>query len=389
MFSDNISFFLKSLCWSLFSLIIVHNAVFATELTDKLHFNGFLTLDATVTSEDLALVSNSDQVIVYEENSPSLKNSLIGGQFSYSLTDNIVAVVQGKLYDKTNIRSLSANDSIAQLDWAYISYDFGADFKARAGLFQVPFMQGTELRSVGFSRLWARPLIPSSGAGGYKEYTGVELLKHVSTNEGNWDFQLAVGKAEHGLDTIDNKHTEVLSIRYQQGDFWLRSALLAAQYQIYTADKKIISDSASAVMLSIESEYVLGNYLLNAGYSTSKADITPDDTNYYFSVAYQFDGITPFIYYSHFKQSFEPFTVPQSNRTQPPGVRPTVARPPPPVQRVGDINVYNWAIGARYNISERYAFKLQVEHITEENSANFASNNGEGNALSIVLEGVF
>lgn len=389
MISNNISFFLKSLCCSLFSLIIVHNAVFATELSDKLHFNGFLTLDVTVTSEDLALVSNSDQVIAYEENSPSIKNSLIGGQLSYSLTDNLVAVVQGKLYDKTNIKRLSANDSIAQLDWAYISYDFGVDFKARAGLFQIPFMQGTELRSVGFSRLWARPLIPSSGAGGYKEYTGVELLKHVSTDAGNWDFQFAAGKADHGLETIDNKHIEVLSIRYQQGDFWIRSAVLATQYRISTADNKIISDSASAVMVSIESEYALGNYLLNAGYSTSRADITPDDTNYYFSIAYQFDGITPFIYHSHFNQSFEAFTVPQGNRLQPPGARPAIARPPPPVQRVGDIDVYNWAIGARYNISERYALKVQVEHIKEENSANFASDNGEGNALSIVLEGVF
>ena len=391
MFSNSIPFTLKCLCCSLLSLIVFHSTVYASEWDDKLHFNGFFTLDVTVTSEDLALVSNSNQVIAYKENSPSLKNSLIGGQLSYSLTDNLVVVAQGKLYDKTNIQNLSSNDSIAQLDWAYISYDFGADFKVRAGRFQIPFMQGTELRSVGFSRLWARPLIPSSGAGGYKEFTGVELLKHVSTGAGNWNFQFAAGKTEHNLDTIDSKHIEVLSVRYQQGGFWLRSAVLSTEYQIFTADQQVITDDAHAVMFSIESEYALGNYLLNAGYSKSNADIAPDNTNSYFSFAYQFDDITPFIYHSRFKQSFESFDVPQNNRMPPPIDSSTVVRPPPqpPQLRIGDIDVNSWAVGARYNINDRYALKLQVENINVKNSVNFTLENGEGNALSIVLEGIF
>lgn len=389
MLTNNISSFLRSICCTLFCLFFICNSSNAEELSDNFQFNGFFTLDATVTDQDLALTSNSDNKVFYEENTPSLKNSLIGAQLSYSFTDDFTAVMQAKLYDEGGTQDPSKG-SIAQLDWAYISYDFGADFKIRAGQFLIPFMQGTELRSIGFSRLWARPLIPNSGAGGYKEYVGVELLKHYPSGNGNWDFQFSVGQAEHSLSRIDNKHMELLSVRYQQDNFWVRAALLSTQYDIYTTSNFLIKDSASAVMFSTELEYTLNDFVLNAGYTQSKTDITPDGTNYYISLAYNFDAITPYVSYSRGNQYFELFTVPTPIRSEPPTApNDEPLPPPPPTPPNGDVDIYHLSVGARYNFSERYAVKIQLEHINEENKANFPDDNGEGNALSIVLEGIF
>lgn len=388
-----IPYLLKILCCIHISLLTVFMPTQANELSDnlsgnwsdKLNFNGFFTLDYTATSNDLNLISNSDQHVRYQANEPSFKNSLIGGQLSYQLTDNFAAVVQGKLYDDTDSDSTSNSDSIAQIDWAYLSYDFGYDVKIRAGRFQIPFMQGVELRNVSFSRLWVRPLIPSSGAGGFKEYIGGEALKHISSGESNWDFQVAIGKAEHALDEIENKNIKLLSVRFQQNSFWLRTSVLATQYSISTKTGRVINDSADGLMLSLESEYALGSYLFNAGYSTSRADITPDDSNYYLSIAYQYNDITPYIYHSRFNQFFEPYR--RQEATQSPQVNSQGAATP--VQRDGNIDVYNWAVGAKYLFNEQYAIKVQAEHIKERNNASLPFVNSEGNAFSIVFEGVF
>lgn len=389
----NMPSFLKILCCIQVTLLTTFMPIQANELagnrsenwSDKLNFNGFFTLDLTVTNNDLSLISNSEQHVRYQANNPSFKNSLIGGQLSYQLTDNFEAVVQGKLYDDTDSDNTNYSDSIAQLDWAYLSYDFGSDVKVRAGRFQIPFMQGVELRNVSFSRLWVRPLIPSSGAGGFKEYTGGEALKHISFGESNWDFQVAIGKADHALDEIENKNIKLLSVRFQQNSFWLRTAILATKYSISTKDGRIINDSADGLMLSLESEYSIGSYLFNAGYSTSRTEITPDDSNYYLSIAYQFNDITPYIYHSRFNQFFEPYR--QQGAVQPPLDNSQGAAPP--VQRDGNIDTYNWAIGAKYLLNERYAIKVQAEHIKEENNAFLPFINSEGNAFSVVFEGVF
>ena len=388
----NMHSFLKILCCIHVVLLSAFTPIQADELSDNFHFNGFYTLDYTVTKNDLNLISNSEQHVRYQAEHASFKNSLIGGQLSYQFTDDFKAVVQGKFYDDTDADLRSFSDSIAQLDWAYLSYDFGDDVTVRAGRFQIPFMQGTELRNISFSRLWARPLIPSTGAGGLQDYTGGELLKHMSVGDSNWDFQLALGKANHGLDEIDNKNIKLLSVRYQQDAFWLRAAILASQYSMFTKDDKLITDSGDGVMFNLESEYVIGSYLFNAGYSISRTDITPDDTNYYLSIAYQSNDITPYIYHSHFNQFFEPYRL-QSEIGLPPRLPgsppPTPGDTPRPIQASGNVDIYNWAVGAKYLINERYAIKVQLEHIKEEDNASSPADNGEGNALSIVFEGIF
>ena len=396
MITNNIFSFLKTLCYAIFGLLILINHTFADEFADNFQFNGFFTLDATITDQDLALISNSDNTVAYDANSLSFKNSLIGAQLSYSFTDNFTAVMQAKLYDKSKVSS-SDETSLAQIDWAYISYDLGADLKARAGRFLVPFMQGTELRSVGFSRLWARPLIPNSGAGGYKEFIGVELLKHFAMGEGNWDFQLSLGQGEHDLERIKNKHIEVFSIRYQQDSFWIRSAVLSTQYDIYTQTNNLIKDSATALMFSTELEYTLQNFVFNGGYTQSKTDITPDNRNIYLSLAYNFDPFIPYVFHARSNQHFDLFDLPvlnpPNNGIDPQNPSSSMPLPPPPPMSLerpeGDLDIYHWALGVRYNFSERYALKFQLEHINEDNKANFKTEKGEGNALTIVLEGIF
>ena len=382
MNSNNINSFFKILCFVLIVFIGLFKTASADEFTDDLYFNGFFTLDLTVTDTDLHLISNSEESREYEKHKPSLRNSIIGGQLAYQFTDNFTAVAQAKLYAKSD------DDISGTFDWSYLSYDFGHDLNVRAGKFQIPFMQGIELRNIGFSRLWARPLIPSSGAGGYQSYVGVEVLKHFSMVDSHWDFQISAGEAEHGLSEIENKSIQLISARYQKNNFWLRSALLHTQSSIFTKDGRLLDNSAEAIMASIEAEYSTGAFIFNAGYSINNADITPDDTTYYFSTGYQLNNITPFVYLSRKNQHFDSFDSPSPEIV--PGSPPPPRPQSPPVSPDGDYDVYSVAAGFRYNISEQYSLKIQAEHIKERNNAGVNKGaDADGNALSLVVEGVF
>lgn len=351
--------------------------------SDNLYLNGYFTLDMTVADTEFNAVSSSNEELKYEKNKISVKNSLVGGQIEYQFNDDLSVFAQGSaFYDKEG-------STTTTLNWAYLSYDFGQDFKARIGSFQTPFLQGTELRSVGYSRLWARPLTPGSGASGFNKYQGIELLKHLSVGEYNWDFQLAAGQADHNLDEVDARGIELLSTRFMYQNFWIRAALLHVEYSVNTPRGQVIIDSGDVIMGSIEAEATIGQFIANVGLSTSNSDVTPDDTMYYLSLAYTFDEFTPYVFASKRNQHFVAFELPEDDNlpSRPPtGTLPMRLPPPPPD---GDDNVYSLAVGSRWNFSERLALKVQFENIRIHEKSGPEDVADNGTSFSLVIEGVF
>ncbi|GLX79055.1 hypothetical protein tinsulaeT_23950 [Thalassotalea insulae] len=354
--------------------------------SDNLFFNGYYTLDLSIADSDLAVVSSVGEQQQFEQDKLSLQNSVLGGQIEYQFNDNLSAFAQGVVFDNDNSVSTAIN-------WAYLSYDLGNEFKVRAGLFQTPFLQGTELRTVGYSRLWARPLTPGTGASGINEYQGVDLLKHISVGEYHWDFQLAFGQAEHDLNEVDTNGMELLSARLTYQDFWLRTAVMHAEYSVQTPRGQTILESGDVLMVSLETEVVHNQWVINAGFSQSDSEVTPNDTMYYLSLAYRFDEITPFILMTKKNQFFEAFEAPQVDRLgplspqDPPPAMPPNAPPPPD----GDADAYSVAAGARWDYSDYFALKFQIERLkTSDDTGRLnALANDESNIATITIEGAF
>jgi hypothetical protein len=364
---------------------LLSSATHAESLSDDLTVNGFFTFDATYTDKTQPLISSSGDFRQYNKQNVGFKNSLVGAQVNYQVSRNLNFYVQGiATYD-------GADKFDTRLDWAYLSYDLGDDAYLRGGQFQIPFLQGTELRSVGMSRIWARPLIPGSGAGGFKSYQGLEYLKHFATNNSYWDIQLGLGKAEHHQQEVDNKNIQLVSLRYTYDSFWLRAALIKADYAVYTIRKALITDSANVVMGSVEVEWTINQFIFNGGYSTSRADITPDDTMHYLSLAYQLGDFTPYIFTSLRNQYFETFVPPTST--------PEVSVPwnsPPPTNRPpfipdGDADSRSYAIGLRWSVSEHLAVKTQFENVQVRDEARnpMAVITSNSNAFTLTFEGTF
>lgn len=362
-------------------LLFLVPKVHADDWSDKFSFNGYYSLDFTYVDDDLNLVSSSTNNRLFKKNKIETNNSVIGGQLQYQFTDNLSAFVQGSLTTDNN-DSLETN-----IDWAYLSYEFNNNVTARLGQFQIPFLSGTELRKIGFSRLWIRPLIPGNGASGNEDFVGIDLLKRYSSGDNNWEFQFSAGKANHGLDDIDNKNMKLFAARYQRHDFWIRTALMHTEYSVTSPRGIMITNSGHALLGSIESEAKLRNFQFNAGYSNTSAKVVPEDSMAYLSIAYPLNKITPYVFGVKRKQHFEAFEVPAPNG--PPTGPPPMG--PPPSPPVGDRNVYSLAIGIRIDLAPKYALKFQIENIRSKDESRLQNGitSTEGTAFSVVLEGVF
>lgn len=349
----------------------------ATSWANDLYLNGYFTLDASIVDKDLTSVSSVGEMLQYEEGEISFKNSLIGGQFEYELTDNLSLFAQGvAFYDEDDSAKIDIN-------WSYLSYDFDHDIKVRAGVFQTPLLTGTELKSIGYSRLWVRPLIPGSGASGINKYTGVDIVKRWSVGDYNWEFQAAVGLGEHNLDVVDVDGVELISAKVQRDQFWIRTAILHAKYDVWTPTQLLITESADVVMGSIEAEFIQNQFIFNLGFSTSDSKVTPNDTMHYVSVAYQFDEITPFFLWSKRNQLFEAAEVPR-----PPNA--PVGRPLRPTPE-GNANFYSVGTGLRWNFADHLAFKVQYEQIKRDDDTNRINSveKFNGAILTFVIDGAF
>jgi len=372
--------FIKKIITAFLMYQLMTTSAQANSWLEELNINSFISIDATYTNNDINIESSSKESREYDSKKISFENSLLGTQLNYQVSENLNAFIQGALYYD------ESGEPETSIDWAYLSYDFGNDLTARAGKLQIPFLKGTELRKIGFSRLWARPLIPSNGASGFNDFTGVELLKSIAYHDNNFTFQLSLGKPEHGLSMVDGQKMVLLSVGYQQYNFHLRTAIAQNKYAVYSNDNVLINDNSHIRMGSIEAEYTLRNVIGNIGYSTSRSDNTPDDSMQYISIAYQLDTLSPYFFAAR-KNQFFTHVIParNANATSPP-------IPPPNVSpRDGDSDTYNFALGLKWSFSDQHILKAQIENVKIRDKTRISSGiiTNEGNVLSLLIEGVF
>ena len=351
----------------------------ATDITESLSVRGFYTLDITHSdSSGTVLPTPSGDPGPVDEGHTSYDGSLLGLQADYSLSDNLALTLQA-------ISTRHTEDSYTPtVEWAYLNYDLGDDLHLRGGKMKLSLLQGTELRYVGFSRLWVRPLVPTSGAGGFDDYVGAELIKGSSLGNYNLRFQAAYGKAEHHRDFVDNRDIKLISSRIEKDESWINFALLEARYDVDTPSGVDIMDDAQLLMGSVETELLLGKTIINAGYAYGNAEINPDEQLAYLSLGYRFEKFTPYLLLNHRQMEFD-----ASERPPPPGPPPPGPPPPPPLDGVHKTNTI--AVGVRYDLGTTYAIKGQWDHWTDINESNPLSGNVEsdGNLFTLVFEGVF
>lgn len=378
----------RSICIMLTLFALISHQAVATAWSDNLYLNGYFTLEMSLTDQDIVALSSISEPRPYSKDEPLLKNSLVGGQLEYQINDELSFFAQGVAYYNAD------GQGTGNVNWAYLSYDFSHDIKGRVGVFQTPFLQGTELRTVGYSRLWARPLTPGSGASGINYYQGIDVVKRLNVGKYNWQFQFSIGNGEHDLNDVDIGGVQLLSAKVSSDSNWLRSAIMHADYSVYTPKGNLITDSGNVLMLSLEAQYSLSQFIVNLGYSASDSDVTPNDTMNYFSVGYTLNDITPYVIWTSRNQLFEAFEVPNNLPPPPPNVIPPVdsgLNGELPDTPEGNADLTGVGLGARWNFAQQLALKFQYEQVTSSDDTDRmnAMKNASGSVVSVVLEGAF
>jgi len=352
----------------------------ATDFGDNLRLNGFYGVSLNLTdSQGVTLPTASRTPIELEEGELNTDYSVLGLQADYAFTNNFSLTLQG-IASKQSRGTYSPT-----LEWGYLTYDLGDDLSIRAGKFKLPFLQGMELHHVGFSRLWVRPLSPGSGAGGFTEYRGAEVIKGTQLGDYNISFQGAFGKAEHHQTAVDNDHVKLFATRIEKDDSWLRLALFNAKYDVPVDPRRTVW-GAEKVMASIEAELLHDNYTLNMGYVYGDAEASPDDSLAYLSLGYRVGRFTPYALYQYRLMEHD------ASELRPPAGGPP--RPPgAPVRSFpdGDFEINSYSIGFRYDIGPTYAIKVEWEHrVTRDDTDPLLEvQKGEANIYTIVFESVF
>lgn len=360
----------------------------AIEITDDFSIRGFYTLGAVYSDSDSATIANNfvhakDEVETIDQGETSTKLSLLGLQADYALSTSLDLTLQVVSSPQTDPAYQP------QLSWAYFKYDLGSDTYLRGGRIMLSMLQGIELRHVGFSRLWARPLVPVSGAGGFDIYNGAELLKGVGIGDYNLRFQAAYGQADHHRDFIENRHVGLLSARVERQDSWVSLAALQARYDVDTPPGDHIMDNAELLMGALETELHLGNSITHAGYAYGKAEINPDEELAYLSLGYQLERFTPYLLWTQRRIIFDASEL-EGNLPPPPPPTDPPPLPPPPIPD-GEQKTLSMALGMRYDLGATYAIKAQVEQWQREDS-RFRDRGvleDDGVLFTLLFEGVF
>ncbi len=307
-------------------------------------------------------------------------SSVFGLQGDYSLTDKLDFTIQV-------VSTAQVNGSYApSIEWAYLNYDFGNDLHLHAGKMMLSLLQGTELRYVGFSRLWVRPLVPTSGAGGFDHFMGANLLKGTSIGDYAVRFQASYGKADAEQSFIHNHDVKLISSRIEQGESWIGFSLMQARYGV--ADKKlgnILKRDAAMLMGGVETQMLLGNTIINGGIVRSKADINPDERLGYLSLGYRMGRFTPYLLQSQRRLTHD---ASQMLAVLPPR---TPGSPPLPPLVNGINKTDTVAMGFRYDVAAKYAIKGQLDRwATNDNSKPLTGTvKLKGNLFTLVLDVVF
>lgn len=374
------------------ALSLVIPAGHAADDAPSLTLRGFYTLNlSTARGNDVYYPpdANDRNLFKLEKGKANFDFSVIGAQADLSLTDRLrftAQVVSG---------AQTGHESRPVVDWAYLSGDLGNDLYLRGGRLKTPFLQGTELRYVGFSRLWVRPLVPNSGAGGMDVYNGLEFVKSTRLEPYNLRLQGGLGIPEHERPKVDGKDITHLSILFERNESWIKFAAFQAHTDIHAQNNGRLQHKKTALtMYSVESELWFDKFVVNAGYARGQGKVVPDETLRYFSLGYRHEALTPYFLYQFREMRFAAPSQSPPPPPRPPGLPGPPAPPAGPAlqpAREGPHQTNTYALGIRYDLGASHALKFQAERQYDKDRSfpGQSTSQTAATVFSIVFEGLF
>lgn len=316
-------------------------------MVNRFHVNGFATVGLTRSNVEAKSREGINEDMKFD------RDSRAGIRLTTDIDDHSKFITQlvGRGVDNWD----------AELDWAYLDYQYSENIRLRGGRLVLPFFMISETIDVRYSQPWVRPIDEVYGNVPFTGYEGVDALYSMELGEMNLGFQAWLGTSSgesSGLQ-FENENMYGLVFTLEQDDLTVRIGH-------HLQDITIVGFSD---FTDVKSEFsVLGvqydgsQWLLLGEATRFKQDRMFDYVSYYTTLGYRAGRWTPHVTFADFDR---------------------------------DDGAVQQAItlGLRYDVSANIALKTEVKHVNEdtlEQQGLFDSVPEESvNILTISIDTVF
>lgn len=367
--------------WFLVATLFSFNSdLSATDLSESLRLNGFLTFGAsTVDKEGVTYHAYPDQSGGTEKGEVDFgSNSLIGLQADYDLSDQLSLTVQGVS------RKNEKGNFAPSLEWAYVAYHPQDELDIRLGLFHVPLFRNAELDYINYTRTWATTPYISQFSRSFSQFHGIDLLYYAHLDSYELTFQASYGADEPDLEDTrfiqeyKSDDIKVTSLELSKGMSRFKLAYLHANVSVKDVntplpdkiDEKILSINKQQTLqqtIALDFEVPLYGTIFSGGFSTSDSKkIFPPTKNHYLSLAYPYKKFTPYILHTEDMVEFN------KDNTK--------------------IKERKYALGLRYDLLSNIALKAQIDSIRSSGMKQREGHDDSDNdyhAFTLLIDMVF
>ncbi|MEM7256265.1 MAG: hypothetical protein AAF404_02645 [Pseudomonadota bacterium] len=373
-------------------LVLISVLCCTTPAYAQLQWNFFGTVGFGQVDEE-SVVSNSN--LAYSdltENFSGSQLTRLGVQPSYRINDDLSLTLQA-------VTRLS-EDFDAEIEWGYLNFSLSHNTTLRLGLIRRPLFQYTDSLYVGYGSRWVQP--PSTAYVDIDEFYGniraINLLYNGAwrdwlyssevyfgqgTGEGSFAGQTTSNNTKHNLGAVINLEQDHFSLRFglHESNFSL------AIDQIDTLGQALkqfgLFDLADDVLLQNETVhfYSIGGSYLTGGWEIFGekvvADIRgtyiPKIEGWYLGFQRSFNNVA--LHFTAGEQTTDPQLDPSADILALAAQLPdpeaaaslnAVGLQLAPVVEMSNSRRFSKSLGVRVDVSSRFAFKAEVEQVTDK-----------------------
>lgn len=367
----------------------------SAEPVEKIHFSGFGTVGAAISYEDGAdYRANSEQATgVGRTDSPDFGvDSVFGLQADVRLLEDLSATVQ------MQSRRLSDGAQVPYFEWANLKYEIMPNLSVTAGRVVAPVFMVSESRAIGYANTTVRlapdvyqlaPISYVEGGAITWRFTMGDALIRANFTSGSVDQKLTVSgelRDYHFDINMLNGEVETGDARYRIGYSAVVADLQSPAINALDGGVSFLAQSgipgASLLrenidfigndvgFLDLGYEFDHDNLFVQAEYVWRDADseTIQDQEAGYVLGGYRLGSWMPFVQYSRMDSKIDRSHLPAIDLDDvSPSLQTTVSRLNAGITAIRRPQERStWAIGARWDLQENIALKLQADRISKD-----------------------
>jgi len=295
---------------NILSVAVLAASLSTPTLANDLNINGFLSVGATMASDDNVTFEGHDTTGGFKS------DTILGLQISKQVNES--TSVTGQLVSR------GTEDYSTESAWAYVSYAATDNLELRLGRIRTPLYFYSDFLEVGYAYDWVRPPLEvyAPNAAAFSSLDGTDLTYNFSTGSFDNSVQLYYGRNNRtNISGVDSKHFSGVAFTSSNSSLTMRASV--HQVELHLSDTPPAGSLGAGIALlgAAGPDFVIdgeNHYFYETGLSYDNGDISLvgeytyfdaknpaflDSSAYMVKAAKRFGEFTPHLTYSNVSTS--------------------------------------------------------------------------------------